>query len=878
MKHSYHIKMMCCALLLIGFISMQAQVHKNKIQKQKSNTTIWDGSLWSNGIPTAQTIAIFEKSFTTNVDLTALAVELSPEVTLKFKDNAILKVIDEIKVPASAKLALEDNSQMLLKNPNATPPTVDIVRKTTKISKRDYTYFCSPVADQQLNLLTDYGFPVSSYNNDNGYLNGNPSPGTYNPPLFDKYFTWNESGTPVGTDALLLNTGKWVNISETTLMNPAGKGYIVRGPNSFPEVTPKQQWQVKFTGVVNTGTITPAISGNSYTPFSGSVTPYVPPVSPDPYVPYEPCNNGLYTWNLIGNPYPSMVDADTFLTNSSNIINLGGALYFWTHGSDFSEENGGNGTTVLNYTSDDYVIYNLTGGIGGTKRPNGKIATCQGFFTTGLTNSTATFTNDMKDTSLDGSINSQQFYRTNSQSMISPLTKSRIWISLRIGASVFKETLIGYIPGASTSNGNIAGSVNTYDKMYDTELVKTIYNTTNELNNRIELYSIINPTTPCPRLAIQGRQLSSSFNTDDTVSLGFSCPSGNYTFKLEDKDGLFGTQLIWLKEQTSPGVYVYYDDIRTTGHSFTSSGDSDNTTRFQIVFKLPTQPTIVYPVVCGTQIGAIETNLFTQNISGVSLYSFEVRTGGAYPGGTVLGTYSGNSTYPYQFNLNFSAINPNTTYWIRPASYKVNGQWQYGDTCQITTPPPPTSYVISPACGSTTSSRWARIDAQNIYAFGDAATTYRFKAFIGSTFFGQVDRTVPNCQLSQLGVTTAHTNTTFTITVDVFWRGAWQLGTVLCNITTANVLTRQIENNLSIFEVNAYPNPFANNFKLDINTTSEDQIELAVYDMLGRQIELRLVKISELDTQEIGENYTSGVYNVIVKQGDNIKTLRMIKR
>ena len=48
--------------------------------------------------------------------------------------------------------------------------------------------------------------------------------------------------------------------------------------------------------------------------------------------------------------------------------------------------------------------------------------------------------------------------------------------------------------------------------------------------------------------------------------------------------------------------------------------------------------------------------------------------------------------------------------------------------------------------------------------------------------------------------------------------------------------------------------------------------------MLGRQIESRSINISNLDTQEIGENYTSGVYNVIVKQGDNIKTLRMIKR
>ena len=48
--------------------------------------------------------------------------------------------------------------------------------------------------------------------------------------------------------------------------------------------------------------------------------------------------------------------------------------------------------------------------------------------------------------------------------------------------------------------------------------------------------------------------------------------------------------------------------------------------------------------------------------------------------------------------------------------------------------------------------------------------------------------------------------------------------------------------------------------------------------MIGREIESRLVSISDFDTQGLGENYTSGVYNVIVKQGDNIKTLRIIKR
>jgi Secretion system C-terminal sorting domain len=871
--------------LLSNFIAIHAQKAHKKATTQPQQSTTWDGSSWSNKEPTLATKAIIAKDFTSRENLFALEIEVLPNITVRFQDNAILKVVNQITLPTSSRLALEDNSQLLQKNPGAIPPPVDIIRKTTPISKRDYTYFCSPVAGQQLNLITDYSV-VGNYNNSNGYLNGIPTPGVYNPPFFEKYYTWNASGAAGGTDALFLNTGYWQNIPETTLMDPPGKGYIVRGPNSFPEVTPKQQWQVKFTGIPNTAAVINTFTtGIPYTPFSGALTPYVPVTPPAPFVPYKPCNNGFYSWNLIGNPYPSMIDADTFLTNPANITNLGGALYFWTHGSDLSAENGGNGTAPLNYTTDDYVTYNLTGGIGGTKRPKGKIATCQGFFTFGLTtNTSATFTTDMRDESLNGDvlINQQQFFRTSSQSMIAPLTKNRIWISLSSSSTVFKETLIGYIPAATTTNGAIAGSVNGYDKMYDTELLKTVYTILPELNNRVELYTLLTPTTPCPRLAIQGRKLDAAFNTNDVVALGFSCPAGTYKIKLEDKDGLFVNQLIWLREQTSPGVYVYFDDVRTTGHSFTSTGDSDNSTRFQIVFTLPSIPSIVFPIVCGTQITQIETNLFTQNVPATTLYSFEVRTGGAFPSGTVLGTYPGNSNpaYPYQFNLNFSPIQPNTTYWIRPASYQLAGQWVYGNTCQITTPPAPTSCIYNPVSGSITTSTWNPIDARIITnQFGLSATSYRFTATVGGIPFGpQVTKANPRFTLRDFGANQTNTNTTFTITVETFWNGAWQLCPTTYTITTANVITRQSENGIDIFEASTYPNPFSDNFKLDINTSSEDKIELAVYDMLGRQMETRTIQVSDLDTQEIGNNYASGVYNLIIKQADNIKTLRVIKR
>ena len=80
------------------------------------------------------------------------------------------------------------------------------------------------------------------------------------------------------------------------------------------------------------------------------------------------------------------------------------------------------------------------------------------------------------------------------------------------------------------------------------------------------------------------------------------------------------------------------------------------------------------------------------------------------------------------------------------------------------------------------------------------------------------------------------------------------------------------------FKAIAYPNPFAENFKLDIKTSSEEALQIKVYDMLGNLVENRVLETTEVEGLEVGANYASGVYNVIVSQGDVVKTLRVIKR
>jgi hypothetical protein len=76
----------------------------------------------------------------------------------------------------------------------------------------------------------------------------------------------------------------------------------------------------------------------------------------------------------------------------------------------------------------------------------------------------------------------------------------------------------------------------------------------------------------------------------------------------------------------------------------------------------------------------------------------------------------------------------------------------------------------------------------------------------------------------------------------------------------------------------AYPNPFANSFSIDLKSNNTSEVSLAIYDMTGRLLETREIKADGLANQTIGDRYPAGVYNVIVNQGENTQTIRVVKQ
>ncbi|MEO7173819.1 MAG: T9SS type A sorting domain-containing protein [Flavobacterium sp.] len=76
----------------------------------------------------------------------------------------------------------------------------------------------------------------------------------------------------------------------------------------------------------------------------------------------------------------------------------------------------------------------------------------------------------------------------------------------------------------------------------------------------------------------------------------------------------------------------------------------------------------------------------------------------------------------------------------------------------------------------------------------------------------------------------------------------------------------------------SYPNPYTDNFKLSLSTSTDERIVVSIYDMMGKLMQQLNVNLLEINDLQLGEQFPSGIYNVIINQGGESKTLRVIKR
>ena len=304
--------------------------------------------------------------------------------------------------------------------------------------------------------------------------------------------------------------GNWINAASTLMQ--AGNGYIMRGVLSR-----------NFTGLPRNGIVTPSISrGNNIG--SGSAGP-----------------NGVMrtdtddNWNLIGNPYPSSISVNSFLSANSNID---GFVRLWTHGTlpstaitDPFYDN-----FVSNYTAADYIAIN---GAGATSGPGtlSVVGGAQSFFVLMNPGAAATETITINNSMRSRDYSNSQFYRSSENANIE---KNRIWLDLLTPNNVTTRALVAYISDAT----------NERDRMYDAITdYKSVQNFYSMIENEI--------------FAIQGR---ATFVSEDKVPLGFISPvAGVNLISIAAVDGLFdGQQDIYIEDKELNIIH----DLRQSPYSF----------------------------------------------------------------------------------------------------------------------------------------------------------------------------------------------------------------------------------------------------------------------------------------------------------------------
>lgn len=450
--------------------------------------TIFNGS-WSNGVPDLSKKVRFSSDFNVNADLKACSCQIDTDVDVHVDSGVVLKLEGGLEVQDSGSITFENDASLLQtdNSPGINSGNIVYKRITRPMNNFDYTYWSSPVSGQTLKALVPNTLP-------------------------DKYYSWGETS--------------WVGESSANEMKPPGKGYIIRTPKSgvygglYPEtvVMPYSQ-PVQFVGIPNNG-----------------------------HYELEINESGFY--NLIGNPYPSALSADAFLT--ANASKLKGTIYLWTHNT---------GVSATGYESADYAVYNFTGGVGvkgtgtasetsgvSTVAPTGYIAAGQSFFALSKGAGSVVFDNSMRVSSTGAAFDNSDFFR-GVKSKSKSVEKHRVWLNLTNKGGVFKQLLVGYVKGATDG----------YDTAFDGEHFNA--------NRFVDFYSI----NEGKDLTIQGRSLP--FDTKDQIPLGYkSTIAGTFEISIDHVDGGLVSQAIFIEDKVVNRMH----NLKNGPYSFTTEKGTFN--------------------------------------------------------------------------------------------------------------------------------------------------------------------------------------------------------------------------------------------------------------------------------------------------------------
>lgn len=506
-------------------------------------STTWSAGSWSNGNPSVNTIVTIDDDYDTangglETSFSACNLIVNNGATLNINDYDYIEVQNDLNVDTGGTITVQPYGAFIQNSDSGSVTNSGLIQVAKETAPLDnwyeYTYWSSPVSGARVeDVLSD-----SDENRRFIFIAQNFLDATAE--------TANDNTTIAGQDDIDDNGDDWQWVNGTTVMQP-GVGYAATHSEIALPI-PGASYRYTFEGPFNNGVVNIPVYRNDGSEFDKN-------------------------WNLIGNPYPSAIDIDAFMTqNLYNVSTnpsgtLEGAIYFWSQNTDYSSTT--NGNQALNFDTTDYATHNGTGGtVGGDGlTPNGFIPSGQAFFVSFSEDAPSNtgnvvFNNAMRSLSL--SPDNSQFFKGLNSKKNSTSNDNKLWIDLTSDNGVFNQILVGYIENATDDDD---GAYYDANKIVAPKAFSALYSSIEGSDKKF---------------VIQGKA-TNSLNEDETINLGFSTNIDVptlYKLSIAKLQGAFlANNVIYLKDNLLNKLH----DLSSSDYTFTSEVGVFNS-RFEIVF------------------------------------------------------------------------------------------------------------------------------------------------------------------------------------------------------------------------------------------------------------------------------------------------------
>lgn len=352
---------------------------------------VWDGTSWSNTTgPTSSTggenVYVFSGTMPLlNGHVQAKELRIMSGAALAIKSKSSIIITDSVVNDGTIQLRNSASFVQTQSSKLGGSGTFEVIRKGGS-SANAYQIWSSPVENQSIvdifsknNLYDLYAFDASVQNWRYDFASLNPINQHVNSP-----YTFLSTDMLAGADGVF----------------DTGRGYYSVGNSTQKK---------KFIGKAHNGNVQFPIVSTSLG------------------------NNPNWDgddWNLVGNPYPSAINAGLFWQeNAINNSRINNAIYFWSDDESF-------GQGYNQYA--DFATWNMAGGTaatggGNSSIPDGYISSCQGFWVKSLATTNLVFTNEMRVAS-----NNDKFYKTDNSNW------EKAWLSVSNDQENYNQTLVAF--------------------------------------------------------------------------------------------------------------------------------------------------------------------------------------------------------------------------------------------------------------------------------------------------------------------------------------------------------------------------------------------------------------------------------------------------